>query len=188
MPLTVLVEVFSFRHTWLVMSVKLIIVLESVRSLYNVGSVFRLADGLGVEAVYTTGITPHSKTAKDKRLPHVLKRVENQLNKTALGAQRHVQTRHFTSVEECIEELKSSGYEIVALEQTKNATLLKDYHPKNQRIALILGNEVEGASQEALNLSNIVVQIPMQGKKNSLNITSAGSIAAYHLLNLSTSN
>jgi len=170
------------------MPLKLIIVLDSVRSIYNVGSVFRFADGLGAEAVFTVGITPHPTHKGDSRLPHVIERNDKQLAKTALGAHTSVKTKHFENLVETVKFLKSNGYQIIGLEQHPDALNLLRYKVRVSKISLVLGNEVNGLSNDSLNQCDDLIQIPMQGMKNSLNVASAGSIAAYYLLNLSTVN
>jgi 23S rRNA (guanosine2251-2'-O)-methyltransferase len=174
---------------FLIMSkLDVVLVLDSIRSIYNVGSLFRLADGMGLKTVYTVGITPHPKQPNDQRLPHVLKRVSQQIDKTALGAQESLSVIHEENTKELIKQLVDQDYLIVCLEQSPQATELTKIKkaPKN-RLALVLGNEVHGISKEILSNADIVLEITMRGKKESLNVATAGAIALHHIVsNIST--
>ena len=151
----------------------IIIVLDNIRSLNNIGSVFRTADAFLIEAVYLCGITA--------KPPH------REIQKTALGATESVKWKHFNSTNEAIKELKNNSYKIAAIEQTENSILLNNYSPnKNEKIALIFGNEVNGVEQEAINLSDLVIEIPQYGTKHSLNISVSVGILIWGLQNKST--
>jgi len=154
-----------------------------VRSTHNVGSLLRSADGFGLEHVYLTGYTPYPEEEHDDRLPHVRSKLNRQIHKTALGAEKNLSWSHKDSLSDTVKELKKEGYKLVALEQTPNAQDLDDYKPRT-KTALIVGNEVNGLDQEALKLADTHVQIPMLGKKESLNVSIAGSIALYRLRQL----
>ncbi len=135
-----------------------VIVLDNVRSLNNVGSVFRTADAFLVEAVYLCGITGNPPN--------------KEIQKTALGATESVLWKPFASTKEAINELKEKGYLIYAVEQAQSAIMLHHFSPeKNQKLALIFGNEVKGVEQEVINECSGIIEIPQVGMKHSLNIS-----------------
>jgi len=136
----------------------IILVLDQVRSLHNIGSVFRTADAFLIEKIYLCGITA---TPPNK-----------EIHKTALGATETVRWNYFPSVKEAIVELKAENVEIWSVEQVENSVMLHQFKVKeNQKYALIFGNEVKGVSQEAINLSDGYIEIPQFGTKHSLNIS-----------------
>jgi 23S rRNA (guanosine2251-2'-O)-methyltransferase len=144
----------EFRHE---AKTPIVLVLDSVRSHLNVGSVFRTADAFLVEAIYLCGITGTP--------PH------RDIHKTALGATETVSWKHCASSVEAIKELKELGYLVISIEQAVSATMLDEFLPaKAQRYAIVFGNEVDGVSQEVVNLSDMVIEIPQYGMKHSLNI------------------
>lgn len=145
---------------------ELVVVLDDVRSRWNVGSIFRTADALRVGALYLTGITPTPPS--------------NMIAKTALGAQDTVPWKYRASVLEALDELEAAGYELVALELTDDAEDLFGAETR-ERCALILGNEVAGVSAEALARCRRRLAIPMAGHKSSLNVAIAFGIAGFHL-------
>jgi 23S rRNA (guanosine2251-2'-O)-methyltransferase len=164
------------------MKLQIALVLHNVRSTHNVGSILRSADGFGVSKVYLTGYTPYPEQENDERLPHLRTKLNQQIHKTALGAEKNVSWQYEYDIKIAIDNLKTSGFLITALEQSKNAEHLNNYRAK-QDIALIVGNEVKGIEQEVLDLADICIEIPMQGKKESFNVAIAASIAMYHLRN-----
>jgi len=144
----------------------IIIILDNVRSLNNIGSIFRTADAFLIEAIYLCGITAQP--------PH------REIQKTALGATETVNWKYFNTTIEAIKELKKVGYQIAAIEQTENSVPLIDFYlKKNEKIAIIFGNEVSGVEQEAINLSDLVIEIPQQGTKHSLNISVCAGIVIW---------
>ena len=161
---------------------KIIPVLCDIRSLHNVGSLLRTADGLGFDTVYTVGYTPHMKQPGDARLPHVIKRAESQLAKTALGAERAISNRHLATYDELFAELDTSGYEIIGLETGKTAKNIFKFKPPG-KLALLLGPELDGLSETVLAHCHEVVEIPMSGSKKSFNVAVAGGIALSYLIN-----
>ena len=142
----------------------LTVVLNNVRSLYNVGSIFRTSDGLGAEKLWLCGITGHP--------PHP------QLDKTALGAEKKVAWEHHPDVYYVLEKMQEEGYEIVLLEQTDRSIPL-DECEFAAPVCLVLGNEIEGVSEKLLSLCDRSVEIEMDGLKNSLNVAVAFGIAAH---------
>ncbi|MBV6639227.1 MAG: RNA methyltransferase [Cyclobacteriaceae bacterium] len=134
------------------------IILDDVRSLNNVGSVFRTSDAFMIEKVWLCGITG--------KPPH------RDIQKTALGATESVEWEHRKEILSLIDELKTEGYEIISVEQADKSVSLKDFTPqKNSRYALIFGNEVFGVKEEVVKKSDVVLEIPQQGTKHSLNIS-----------------
>tara|TARA_R110000868_G_C10596542_1_gene740061 strand:+ start:111 stop:641 length:531 start_codon:yes stop_codon:yes gene_type:complete len=144
------------------------IVLDNVRSLNNIGSVFRTADAFLIEKIYLCGITATP--------PH------KDIHKTALGATDSVAWEHRESTMELLEELREEGYTSLALEQAENAVMLNDFKvEENKKYALIFGNEVKGVSQEVVSASDLVLEIPQYGTKHSLNISVSVGIVVWDL-------
>ena len=146
----------------------LIAILENVRSLYNVGSMFRTSDAARLEAVFTVGYTPHPPRAE--------------IDKTALGATRTVPNQHFDTIELAIAESKGRGMKIASLEQTTLTRSVYDLAESDFPLALVIGNEVTGVSHEALALSDFALEIPMIGAKHSLNVAVAYGVAIFEAL------
>ena len=142
----------------------IIVILDNIRSLNNIGSVFRTSDAFLIEKIYLCGITAQP--------PH------NDIRKTALGSTDSVDWEYFENTLEVVKNLKSEKVVICAIEQAENATLLSDFKPQpNTTYAFIFGNEVKGVSQEVVDVSDIVIEIPQYGTKHSLNISvSAGVV------------
>lgn len=157
---------------------KIAIVVHNVRSCHNVGSILRSADGLGAR-VYLTGYTPYPLKKNDPRLPHVAKRAANQIAKTSLGAENSVVWQQYDQVQDAIDYLRSCGMKIIALEQSAKAINLPEFKPP-ENCALIVGPEVTGLEGEVLDQTDEIVEIPMQGKKESFNVAVAAAIALYH--------
>ncbi len=148
----------------------IIIILDNIRSLNNIGSVFRTADAFLIEAIYLCGITAQP--------PH------REIQKTALGATESVSWEHFESTNEAISKLKSKDYKIAAIEQTENSIMLNKYDVKeNEKLAIIFGNEVKGVEQGAIDLSDVVIEIPQYGTKHSLNISVSAGVVIWDLAN-----
>jgi tRNA G18 (ribose-2'-O)-methylase SpoU len=145
-----------------------IIILDDVRSMNNVGSVFRTADAFLIEAIYLCGFTPVP--------PH------REIQKTALGATETVTWKHFSSAGEALKELKQNGWKIYAIEQAEKSISLAGFHRgKNEKMALIFGNEVEGVKQELIDQSDGVIEIPQYGMKHSLNISVSAGIVIWEI-------
>lgn len=143
-----------------------VVILPDIRSTHNTGAFFRTADGAGVRKIFLTGITappPH---------PHLVK--------VSLGAEEHVKWEYQEDVFSVIAQLKQDGYQIVAVEQTPESV---DYRNAqlSDRIAVMFGNEVEGIAPDVLEQADVIVDIPMRGKKESLNVSVAGGIILYWL-------
>jgi tRNA G18 (ribose-2'-O)-methylase SpoU len=146
----------------------IIAVLDNIRSLNNIGSVFRTADSFLLEAIYLCGITAQP--------PH------RDIQKTALGATESVTWRHFETTTEAIKALKQDNYKIASIEQTENSIMLNEYTVnKNEKLAIVFGNEVKGVEQEVINNSDVVIEIPQYGTKHSLNISVSAGIVIWEL-------
>jgi 23S rRNA (guanosine2251-2'-O)-methyltransferase len=143
----------------------LIIVLDNVRSLNNVGSIFRTADAFRVEALYLCGITG--------------KPPDREIQKTALGATETIAWHYFSSTNDAIRKLKSDGYLVVAVEQAKGATLLGATKTAVTKTAFVFGNEVKGVAQDIVSVADRVVEIPQAGTKHSLNIAVSVGIVVW---------
>ncbi len=144
------------------------IVLDNVRSLNNIGSVFRTADAFLIEKIYLCGITATP--------PH------KDIRKTALGATESVVWEYRRDTLDLVEELKTNGYQIVSVEQADKAEMLNLFSvKKSEKYALVFGNEVQGVSQEVVNNSNRVLEIPQYGTKHSLNISVSVGIVVWDL-------
>jgi len=157
----------------------IILIAHNLRSCHNVGSLLRTADGLGVSKVYLTGYTPYPNYTGDSRLPHISAKLTRQIQKTALGAEITVNWHHETDVLSTITHLQTDGYVIAALEQTPDALELASYKP-DTKIAIIVGRETHGIEPEVIAVCDKVLEIPMRGKKESLNVVQAAAIALYH--------
>jgi tRNA G18 (ribose-2'-O)-methylase SpoU len=156
---------------------ELFLILHDIRSAYNVGAIFRSADGAGVCKIYLTGYTPLPASG-DKLFKS---QAEKMIEKTALGAQSTISWEYVSSLDALIEKLKDENCNMIALEKTADAIDLNNYKCKFPA-ALILGNEVEGVSRDILKKCSVIVSIPMRGTKESLNVSVAAGIAMYGLL------
>ncbi len=147
----------------------LVLILDNIRSLNNIGSIFRTADAFRIEKIYLTGFTA--------RPPH------KDIHKTALGATESVDWEYVEKISALLQKLNQEGFFIIALEQTDEKIMLQDFHPeKNRKTAVILGNEVKGISDEALDYADIAVEIPQFGTKHSLNVSVSAGIVLWDLL------
>ena len=146
----------------------IIIILDNIRSLNNIGSVFRTADAFLVQKIYLCGITATP--------PH------KDIRKTALGATESVNWEYRKDTLEVVQELTQQGVQTVAVEQAENAVMLNDFEVgATETIALIFGNEVKGVSQEVVNASDTVLEIPQFGTKHSLNISVSAGVVVWDL-------
>ena len=136
----------------------LVVVLDDVRSMYNVGSVCRTSDAFRVEAIYLCGITsvpPHAE-----------------IHKTALGAEDSVEWTYFKNTVDAVSELKAKGYEVLAVEQVENSMKLQDFKAEHgKKYAVVMGNEVKGVKQEVVDICHNTLEIPQYGTKHSMNVS-----------------
>jgi 23S rRNA (guanosine2251-2'-O)-methyltransferase len=149
--------------------IPVIVVLENIRSAYNVGSVFRTSDAFLVSAIYIIGYSA--------KPPH------KEIKKTALGAEETVTWKYFKTTAEAMEELRHQGYKVFAVEQALNSHLLQrvDFE-KNEKIAVVFGNEVTGVEQSTILLCDGCIEIPQLGMKHSLNIATAVGVVLWELV------
>lgn len=157
----------------------IVVVAHNLRSCHNVGALLRTADGLGVKKIYLTGYTPFPSFSNDSRLPHLRTKITGQIHKTALGAENTINWEHQADIYEILSKLGGDGYKIAALEQTTNSHSLPNYSPP-KKIALILGEEVNGINESVLAKTDVRLEIPMFGSKESFNVIQAAAMALYH--------
>ncbi len=149
----------------------LVVVLDDVRSMYNVGSVFRTCDAFRVEAVYLCGISA--------------KPPGKEIHKTALGAEDSVPWKYFESALDAVNELKQRGYLVYAIEQAEGSISDLDFHAEEgQRYAIVLGNEVKGVHQEVIDASDGCIEIRQDGTKHSMNVSVTAGIMIYRITRL----
>lgn len=146
----------------------LIVVLDNIRSMHNVGSIFRTADAFLIESMYLCGYTPQP--------PH------RDINKTALGATETVEWKYFNTTIEAIRQLKEAGYFIYGVEQAEGSISLENCHFHQDKSVLVFGNEVEGVSNEVLDLCDACIEIPQLGSKHSLNVAVSAGIVMWKLV------
>ncbi|MEI8096952.1 MAG: TrmH family RNA methyltransferase [Candidatus Moraniibacteriota bacterium] len=156
---------------------RLVLVIHNVRSALNVGSLFRTADGAGVSRIFLTGYTP--TPAKEKTVYRT--KAEKELAKTALGAEKNVSWEKSVTLSKVLMKLRQEKFEIVGLEQDKKSVDYRKYSPK-KNVALLVGNEVLGIDTKVLKQCGVIIEIPMKGKKNSLNVSVATGIALYQIM------
>lgn len=158
---------------------QIIVIAHNLRSTHNVGSLLRTAEGLGVEKVFLTGYTPYPIQANDERLPHLAAKLHKQIKKTALDAEEQISWQHADSIEPILMDLKQQGYTVAAIEQTADSIELPDFKVP-EKLALLVGREVEGIEPEVLALCDHILEIPMFGRKESFNVVQAAAMALYH--------
>lgn len=155
----------------------IIVILDNVRSLNNIGAVFRTADAFLIEKIYLCGITAQP--------PH------KDIQKTALGATETVAWEYVENCIKLVEKLKAEGIKVYSVEQAEGATMLNDFIPENDKsCAVVFGNEVKGVQQQVVTISDAVIEIPQLGSKHSLNISVSTGVVLWDLfskLNLKNS-
>ena len=154
---------------------QIFVILHNIRSTHNVGSVFRTSDAGGVGKIFLTGYTP----APIDRFGRKVKDIE----KVALGAEDTIPWKKTEDIFQVVNDLKKDGFTIVAIEQAENSVDYKKVEVK-EKIVLIMGNEVTGVEKEVLDVCDVVVEIPMKGEKESLNVSVAFGIALFRVLGI----
>jgi tRNA G18 (ribose-2'-O)-methylase SpoU len=144
-----------------------IVLLDDVRSLNNIGSIFRTCDAMGIKKMYLCGITGQP--------PH------REIRKTAIGASESVDWEHKKNASEILNKYRDLGYEIIAVEQTSSSVTLENYQLRNNKILLIFGNEINGVSQKLIDLCDLSIEIPQWGTKHSINISVSIGIVLWNL-------
>lgn len=158
---------------------EIIVIAHNIRSTHNVGAIFRTADGFGITKIILSGYTPYPKLISgDTRLPHIAEKLTKQIHKTALGAEATVPFEYHEELN--LKELHTAGYRIAALEQSPRSTFLNQYKAP-EKIALLLGEEVEGIPEDLLEQCDDIIEIPMKGSKESFNVSVAAGVAMYGL-------
>lgn len=158
----------------------LVVVLDDVRSLYNVGSVFRTSDAFRVEEIMLCGIT----ATPDSSL-----KASQEIHKTALGAEDSVKWTYYKTATDAVAELKKRGFIVLGVEQCHGSTMLRDFHPEvnpeaDKKYAVVLGNEVKGVHQEVIDMCDGCLEIPQFGTKHSLNVSTTAGIIIWHFASL----
>jgi 23S rRNA (guanosine2251-2'-O)-methyltransferase len=149
--------------------IPVIVVMDSIRSMHNVGSVFRTADAFLLEAIYLCGYTAQP--------PH------RDINKTALGATETVSWKHFETTVDAVKELQQNGYKVYAIEQVESSISLENFSIRtDEKTAVVFGNEVEGVQQEVIAICEGCIEIPQLGMKHSLNISVAAGIVLWEIV------
>lgn len=156
----------------------IIVIAHNIRSTHNVGAIFRTAEGFGIKKIILSGYSPYPQKSPDTRLPHIALKLTSQIHKTALGAEESVPFEYQETPD--IAGLKSEGYRIAGLEQDETSIPLSEYKAP-EKVALILGEEVNGIPPELLEMCEDILEIPMVGKKESFNVSVATGIALYQL-------
>ncbi len=158
---------------------KLCLVAVDVRSAHNIGAFFRTCDGLGAE-LYLVGICPRPRHDDDTRLPHIARKAEKEIAKTALGAEKTVRWRHHDTLLAAKQELEEDGYALIGLEQSEKSQDIRKFKSEKS-VALVVGREVEGLDLVEQKLCEQLVEITMVGKKESFNVSIAAAIGLYQL-------
>lgn len=156
---------------------EIVVVAHNIRSIFNVGSIIRSAEGFGVKKVFATGYTP----SPDNGLPHVREKISKALHKTSLGAENFLSFSSVSDIFQLINQLRLDGFLIVGLEQHADAIALPDFcgSSLSPKIALLLGEEVRGLAPNLQKVCDQLVEIPMFGKKESFNVSVSLGIALY---------
>ncbi len=161
------------------MTKELYIIAHDIRSAYNIGALFRIADGLGVSKIYLSGYT--SIPYQEEIEPYPSK-AQKMIAKTALGAEKNVSWERTGKLLDLLDELKEKKISLVALEKTKESIDIKKFKPSFP-LAIVIGNEIRGVEKDIQKKCDRIVHIPMKGKKSSLNVSIASAIAIYDILN-----
>ena len=157
---------------------EMIVIAHNIRSTHNVGAIFRSSEGFGVKKIILSGYTPYPTIPNDPRLPHIREKLTAQIHKTALGAEAIVPFEYQEAPN--IAEFRASGYTIIGLEQDERSIMLPRYTAPN-KLVLLLGEEVEGITSDLRSECDVLLEIPMQGAKESFNVSVAAGIALYGL-------
>lgn len=157
---------------------EIILLLHNIRSIHNVGSILRTAEGFGAKKIFFSGYTPYPLLKNDTRLPHISHKIDKTIHKTALGAEKILDCYYSKEPKDII--AKFPNHLILALEQAPNSQNLYDFELKKSAI-LILGEEVNGIDSHLLSQADVILEIPMVGQKESFNVSVATGICLYQL-------
>lgn len=158
---------------------EVILLVHNIRSTHNVGSLFRTAEGCGVQKIILSGYSPYPTLPQDSRLPHIREKLTRAIHKTALGAEVVVPFDY--ALTPPLDSLKKRGYQIIGLEQAANSIRLETFDPPD-KLALLVGEEVHGIEPALLAQCDTIVEIPMAGQKESFNVSVAAGMALYEIL------
>ena len=161
------------------MKTNIVVIAHNLRSCHNVGSLLRTCEGIKVEKVILSGYTPYPKVENDKRMPHIASKIDKQIKKTALGAESTQRWEKVDEITPVLNKLGAEGYVICALEQAEDSKPLPEFNVPD-KVACVIGNEVEGLEKEVLKQADYVLEIPMLGTKESFNVVQAAAMALYH--------
>ena len=166
------------------------LVAHDIRSTHNVGAFFRTCDAFNIDEIIFSGYTPYPTLEEDTRLPHLSDKITRQIHKTALGAESTVNFIRFDGIKAVLKSLKQNEITLVALEQSEASLSLEEVvsklksEIKPKSIALFVGNEIHGVKNDVLKQMDYVIELPMQGSKESLNVSVSAGIALYELAKL----
>ena len=162
---------------------RIVLVLDNIRSCYNVGAILRTAEGFGIEKVVLSGYTP--RVHNEKLLPHLREKLDGEIHKTALGAEDMLEIDGSDDIRADLEEYRADGWRIVGLENNIKDERLKKINEckfsEDEKIVLVLGEEVEGINRSLFDLFDLFLEIPMVGQKESFNVSVAAGIAMFAL-------
>lgn len=158
----------------------IVLILHNIRSTYNVGAITRTAECLGVNKIYATGYTAYTESDILLAPPFIIKKMRDAIHKTALGAENIIPVVHRSDIDILITDLRREGYKIIALEQHKNSIKLDKYNDKSP-VAVIVGEEVKGITENLIHQADEILEIPMYGKKESFNVSVAVGIMLYEM-------
>lgn len=157
---------------------EIVVIAHNIRSAHNIGSIIRTCEGFGVKKIIISGYSPYPKLKNDARLPHISEKLTKQISKASLGAEKmiDIELQEYPD----FQKIKNEGYTVVGLEQDKNSQSINQFKPSG-KIALVLGEEVNGIEQNIIKNCDLLVEIPMRGKKESFNVSVATGIALYQI-------
>ena len=161
------------------MSGSLVLIAHNIRSAHNVGALLRTCEGLGVEKLFLTGYTPYPTAPGDSRLPHIVRKLDQQISKISLGAEKTMKWEYREDIMGVLGNLKKDGFSIAGLEQQPRSTPLPTFRSP-EKLAILLGSEATGIDNELLKLMDLILEIPMAGQKESFNVVEAAAMAMYH--------
>lgn len=159
---------------------EIVVIAHNIRSSYNIGSIFRTCEGLGIKKLILSGYSPYPQAYDDSRLPHISRKAGKAIDKTALGAEKYQKWEHSEDILRSIDKLKNEGFLIASLEQSEDSISLDKFTPP-EKIAVILGSELKGVEPEILKLSDAIIEIKMKGRKESFNVSAAAAMCLYKL-------
>lgn len=164
---------------------EIVVLAHNIRSIHNIGAIFRSCEGFGISKIILSGYSPFPKIENENyqktgRLPYLAEKIDSAIHKTALGAEKIVPFEVSENILDTIKNLKKNGFRIAALEQSLNSIKLPNFSvEKDAKIALLLGEEVDGISEDLIEKCDFTLEIPMFGEKESFNVSVAAGIALY---------